>query len=172
MLTSATLEGHAGFFILVEDCSKNSAPPRSPPSYTPLENPLQGGWEGIQPHILRPHMCLHSYSSPRRSPASQGPPRPPTGPSPGVLNVSSLALSSRPCLKLQGLCLGSTYFHQCRYEDFKEKHYFKCHNTSYLNKNKPTKCGRDSSSSHSNEYENEPTTTYCIAHGNILNILK
>jgi hypothetical protein len=90
---SATLSSPSVFSVFVLDSSKNpniyQVSSIFPP---PSANPLQGGWEGIQPNILRPHICLHSC--PRRLRRSLPSHRPPWTTHRALPELASLALFS------------------------------------------------------------------------------
>ena len=103
LLTSATLEGHCWLLHptgrLLQELR---APSRSPLSYTPPSSPSPPhksptGWLGRNPaqHPAATHMSSLSLQPPQPLQVlpSRGPPRPPTGPSPGVLNVHPLPCS-------------------------------------------------------------------------------
>lgn len=83
LLTSATLEGHTGCFILVEDCSENQEHLPDHLHLTPLlAHPPQGAWEGIQPTCCS-HTCVFTHTPAPAAFTGCCPPRPPTVPSPG-----------------------------------------------------------------------------------------
>lgn len=93
-LTSATLEGHSGFFILVVDCSKNS---EQRPDLLHLTPPCKSptGWLGRNPakHSAATHVFTHTPAPAAftgRCPHMDLP-RPPTVPSlPWVLDMPPL----------------------------------------------------------------------------------
>ena len=95
MLTSATLEGHCQLLHPRGRLFQEPrAPPRSPLSYTPPTAPSPPhksptAWLGRNPaqHPAATHVSSLILQQPLRALPSRGPPRPPTGPSPGVLNV-------------------------------------------------------------------------------------
>ena len=203
LLTSATLEGHCWLLHptgrLLQELR---APSRSPLSYTPPSSPSPPhksptGWLGRNPaqHPAATHMSSLSLQPPQPLQVlpSRGPPRPPTGPSPGVLNVHPLPcslISAMPEPALSGFHLFPPVIMKILQRNMILK----------LNKNKLTKCSRSNwqlvvqslsraqlsatpwpaapqasqsftvsralrklSNLHSNVYRNEPTTTYFIA---------
>lgn len=103
LLTSATLEDHCRLLHpsgrLLQELR---APSRSPLSYTPPSSPSPPhksptGWLGRNPaqHPAATHVSslILQPPQPLQVLPSWGPPRPPTGPSPGVLNVHHLPCS-------------------------------------------------------------------------------
>lgn len=103
LLTSATLEGHCRLLHpsgrLLQELR---APSRLPLSYTPPSSPSPPhksptGWLGRNPaqHPAATHVSslILQPPQPLQVLPSWGPPRPPTGPSPGVLNVHHLPCS-------------------------------------------------------------------------------